>query len=196
MVRYALLLVSLFISANAFAGVTIHFKGQLENAAAVEQVANAACAVANAHSWRCEPVSNPKSQALDQITVRSLQELDGTPELTNANGVVIYPPEMSEPIYLVFGAKNKLDNFVKTQFAGPDTHVGVVEVLDAIEPFFLTLEITDEGRYWETRDRALLEEDLASASDQIEAIKLARPNVVGPIKRPDGRILDLVAGER
>ncbi len=196
MVRHIILMAGLLVSSNAIAGVTIHFKGQLESSVAVEQVASAACAVAKAHSWRCEPVSDPKSQALDHITLQSLQELDGSASLSNANGVVIYPAEMSEPLYLVFGAKHKLDNFIKTQFSGPDAHIGVIDIFDAIKPFFLALEVIDEGRYWETRDRALLEEDMTSVSAQIEAIKLQRPDVSGPIKRPDGRILDLVAGER
>lgn len=196
MVRHTFLLASLLVSSNAIAGVTIHFKGQVKSAADIEQVASAACAVARSHSWRCEHVSDPKSKALDHITVKSLQELDGSDSLSNANGVVIYPAEMSEPLYLVFGAKNKLDNFVKTQFSGPDIHIGVIEVFDAVKPFFLTLDVSDEGRYWETRNRALLEEDMASVSAQIDAIKLNQPNVTGPIKRPDGRILDLVAGER
>lgn len=196
MVRYIFLIAGLLASSNAIAGVTIHFKGQLESSASVEQIASAACAVAKAHSWRCEPVSDPKSQLLDRITLQSLQELDGSASLSKANGVVIYPAEMSEPLYLVFGAKDKLDNFIKTQFSGPNAHIGVIEIFDAIRPFFLTLEVTDEGRYWETRNRALLEEDMASVSAQIEAIKRQHPDATGPVKRPDGRILDLVAGER
>jgi hypothetical protein len=192
MVRPLLLFVGLFVSTNVLAGVTIHFKGQVTNAAAIEKIKSSACEIAKAHSWRCDPVSDPKSPVLDHITTQSLQELDGTSNLSVANGVVIYPADMSEPLYLVFGASNKLDNFVKTQFSGPETHLGVIEIFDSIKPFFLSLEIEDEGRYWETRNRALLEEDMGSVSAQIEAIKEQRPNVTGPVKRPDGRILDLV----
>jgi hypothetical protein len=138
-------------------------------------------------------VSDPKDLSLDHITLESLQELDGTPSLSVANGVVIYPADMSEPLYLVFGARNKLNNFIKTQFAGPETHIGVIEVFDTIKPFFRNLEIEDEGRYWETRNRAFLEEDMGSVSAQIEAIKAQQSNVTGPFKQPDGRILDLVS---
>ncbi|OOG57294.1 hypothetical protein [Rhodanobacter sp. C03] len=196
MVRHIFLFAILVFSGSAVAGVTIHFNGQLKDASDVEKVAEAACAVAKAKSWRCESVSGPKDAALDNITVQSLRELDGSADLSKANGVVIYPADMSEPLYLVFGAKNKLDNFIKTQFAGADTHIGVIEIFDAVKPFFRRLEITDEGRYWETRSRANLEEDLASVAAQIAAIKSQRPDVTGPVKRPDGRILDLVAGER
>jgi hypothetical protein len=100
---------------------------------------------------------------------------------------------MSEPLYLIFSATGKVDNFIKTQFAGADVHIGVIEVLDAVKPFFLNLAIEDEGRYWDTRNRSFLEEDMASVLIQIEAIKAQHPNAVGPVKRPDGRILDLVS---
>lgn len=196
MVRHILLFASFIFSGSAAAGVTIHFNGQLKGASTADNVAEAACAVAISKSWRCEPVSDPNDSSLDLITVQSLRELDGSDELSKANGVVIYPADMSEPLYLVFGAKNKMDNFIKTQFAGADTHIGVIEIFDAIKPFFSRLEIMDEGRYWETRSRANLEEDLASVSAQIAAIKSQQPGVTGPVKRPDGRILDLVAGER
>ena len=192
MVRHLLFLAGLLVSANALAGVTIHFNGQLKGAKAIEEVKSAACAVAKSHSWRCVPVSGPEDPSLDRITLQSLQELDGRPSLSAANGVVIYPAGMSEPLYLVFGARNKLNNFIKTQFAGPETHIGVIDVFDAIKPFFRSLEIEDEGRYWKTRNRAFLEEDMGSVFAQIEAIKTRQPNVTGPVKQPDGRILDLV----
>jgi hypothetical protein len=192
MVRHLLLLAGLIVSPNALAGVTIHFNGELKSAKSIEEVKSAACAVAKSHSWRCITVSDPKDLSLDYITLKSLQELDGTPSLTIADGVVIYPADMSEPLYLVFGARNKLNNFIKTQFAGPETHIEVIDVFDAIKPFFRSLEIVDEGRYWQTRNRAFLEEDMESVSAQIEAIKAQQSNVTGPIKQPDGRILDLI----
>jgi len=108
---------------------------------------------------------------------------------------VIYPAEMSEPLYLVFGGKGKLDNFIKTQFAGVDTHIDVINLLDAVKPFFKLLDIIDEGRYWETRSRDNLEEDMESVASQIAEIKLRHSKAFGPVKRPDGRILDLVANE-
>lgn len=153
MILRALILAGLIFPVSACAGVTIHFKGQLKVTATAEDVAEAACTVAKSRSWRCEPVSDPTNPALDRITVESLRKLDGANELSRATGAVIYPADMSEPLYLVFGAKGELDNFIKTQFAGADTHIGVIEIFDAVEPFFERFEIMDEGHYWETRSR-------------------------------------------
>ena len=192
MIRVLLISSILLFSTNAAAGVTIHFDGQLPNAAAIEKVTSAACSVAKSHSWRCESVSDAKNPALDQITLNSLKEGDSTASPAAANGVIIYPAAMSEPVYLVFSGKNATHNFVKTQFAGADTHIEIIELFDTIKPLFTKLDIQDEGRYWETRNRGFLEEDMKSVAAQIEAIKLSHPNVGGPVKRPDGRILDLV----
>lgn len=40
-----------------------------------------------------------------------------------------------------------------------------------------------------------LDKDMESVTSKIAEIKLRHPNAVGPVKRPDGRILDLVSGE-
>ncbi len=196
MILRSLLLAILIVPASAFAGVTIHFNGQLKDPATVNDVAEAACAVAASNAWSCTTVSSPDDPALDSITVESLRKLDEIGELSIANGVVIYPGDMSEPLYLVFGKNGKLDNFIKTQFAGTDTHIAVIGVFDAVQPFFEQLEIQDEGRYWATRSREKLDEDISSVASQIATIKLQNPNAIGPIKRPDGRILDLVSRER
>lgn len=135
MILQALLLAILIVPAIASAGVTIHFNGQLKETATPSDVAEAACSVAISHSWNCVSISSPTDPALDRITVESLRKLDDTEELLSANGVVIYPSDMSEPLHLVFGKSYKLDNFIKTQFAGADTHIAVIGVFDAVKPF-------------------------------------------------------------
>jgi len=49
--------------------------------------------------------------------------------------------------------------FVKTQFGRIESHVQIIELLDWLkERYISNLEVTDEGGYWETRDRQLLAE--------------------------------------
>lgn len=184
-----LLWLGLFVSAHASAGVTIHFEGQLEDAGSVGDVTRVACEAAKARAWTCTAITGPDDPLVDGITRDFLAKASGRP----ASGVVIQPPGMSEPLFLVFDERGRVANFIKTQFAGPEVHIGVVELLDAVKPHFARLDVEDEGRFWETRDRALLEEDMASVRAQIEGIKATRPDVDGPVKTAGGRILDLVA---
>ncbi|SEL55171.1 hypothetical protein SAMN05428989_1905 [Pseudoxanthomonas sp. GM95] len=181
------------LSCDAHAGVTIHFDGHLRQGIEIDDIASAACRSAEGLSWRCVLISGASDPKLDQITIDMLCELEGNQSRSSALGVVIYPNEMSEPLYLVVGEARAFKNFVKTQFAGANAHIGVIHILDAIKPFTDQLDVVDEGRYWTTRDRKLLEEDLASVASQMQMIKLQHPNAKGPIKRPDGRILDLAS---
>ena len=99
---------------------------------------------------------------------------------------------MSEPLYLVFGTSGRIQNFVKTQFAGVETHIKIVELLEQVRPLFTRLELEDEGGYAQTKDRQRLAREMEDVDIMIAKIKRDRPDAQGPVKRPDGRILDLV----
>lgn len=47
----------------------------------------------------------------------------------------------------------------KTQFADIDAHIALIELLDSLKKNYVSdLVVTDEGAYWETRDRRILAE--------------------------------------
>lgn len=183
-------MVMCFTRANA--GITIHFKGSVADDAAIEKIAEVACAEAQKNAWRCTRVVGEEIKSLDSITVKAIAKLDGSADFTKAKGVVVLMHEMSEPLYLVFGSSRQIDNFVKTQFAGADVHIRAVELLEKVKPHFTTLEVHDEGNYWESKDRAMLEKELDGIQAMMAKIKSQRSDAEGPVKRPDGRILDLV----
>jgi len=176
----------------AFAGITIHFKGSVVDDASVEKIADAACMEAQKNSWQCKPVAGEEIARLDGITAKSIARIENSTDLSKVKGVVVLMHEMSEPLYLVFGPSRRIDNFVKTQFAGATVHVHAVELLQKLKPFFATLEVMDEGGYWETKDRSKLEQELEAVQTMMANIKSKRTDVQGPVKRADGRILDLV----
>jgi hypothetical protein len=46
---------------------------------------------------------------------------------------------------------------VKTQFAGPDTHIAILKLIHYIkEKYFESFEMNDEGYYWEKWDEKIL----------------------------------------
>jgi len=99
---------------------------------------------------------------------------------------------MCEPIHLEFGNDLFCQDFVKTQFAGPEVHVQIIELFKRLEPHFKTLKIEDEGEYWETADRKRLQQNMDTVDRMIREAKAKNPAVRGPVKLPDGRIVDLI----
>src|SRR5258706_261799 len=84
-----------------------------------------------------------------------------------------------------------LQEFTKTQFAGVETHLEVLELLTAIKPFFRSLRVEDEGEYWNTGDVQILAGHLKRAQQAIEVELKKTPSAQAKVKTPDGRIMDL-----
>ncbi|MCK6692591.1 MAG: hypothetical protein L6Q97_10870 [Thermoanaerobaculia bacterium] len=71
---------------------------------------------------------------------------------------------------------------VKTQFAGPDVHIALVKLLKYLEKKYLdAVEVTDEGDYWETEDRARLEKNFDTLTHFIKVVGDALENYQGPM---------------
>ena len=185
--------VGLWLAAShALAGITIHFEGRAADAAAVERILETASAAAAENGWPFRRVVDGEVGELDPGTVKMIEEAEGSGAPAPVRGIVIYPHAMSEPLYIVFGPKSRTKNFVKTQFAGAATHVKVVELLERVAPLFTDLDVDDEGQYWGSHDRARLDRHLEAASSALDTIHAQSPQARGPVKRPDGRIQDIV----
>lgn len=150
----------------AFAGVTIHYEGTAETAAAAKAVIAAAVAFARGRWW---------------------------PVTTLGDGVVLRPHERSEPIELRFQGRTLRPSWVKTQFAGVATHLAVIDLLRRLVPMLRTLSVEDEGGYWETGDRGVLL-DAFQEVDELLARELRKPATSGPYLLPSGRIVDVLTG--
>jgi hypothetical protein len=58
---------------------------------------------------------------------------------------------------------------MKTQFAGPDTHVWVIGLLRYLKKRYISnLEVSDESEYWDTGDRRKLEEDMTLLNGKLQ----------------------------
>ena len=180
------------LACTAHAGITIHFEGTAASDAAVRKIVDTTAQRAEKHGWRYQRIGAGEVATLDGVTLRMIDEAEGSKAPSDVRGIVVYPHEMSEPLYLVFGPKRRTKNFVKTQFAGADVHVRLVELLESLKPLFAELEVDDEGEYWSTHDRAKLERHLSSALAAMDALRINTAGARGPVKRPDGRILDIV----
>ena len=60
---------------------------------------------------------------------------------------------------------------VKTQYAGPETHIGVIGLLKYLKKLYIPdLEVQDEGGYWETGNFKILKEKMDFVGEKIAAV--------------------------
>jgi len=178
-------------------GVTIHYNGRAKNRAAVDRIMHAVMVMASEWEWPFAQVEDPDGEivrmcreardAEEQARVKaegtdreslgiSFVSEDGS----GADGVEVYqgpvymmvvnPGEGCEPLRLMFDRDHRMDGFTKTQYGPVETHVRMCRILRAIERHFEVLEVYDESGYWDTEDRAVLEERIGTEHNTKEGL--------------------------
>ena len=106
-----------------------------------------------------------------------LESAQGDPKVIRLKGI-LFSPTKCEPVFLTFTPEGWSSSFlnlqipeqiaeigsmlmycinVKTQYAGEDIHIALVHLLKYLEKkYFSYAEVSDEGEYWETMDKAVL----------------------------------------
>lgn len=166
-------------------GVTIHFEGKLKSADALAQVIAIVEHFAAEENW---PASRFKEAS------KVLERMDGEEEWNYegpTQGIIIQP-ENTEPFILEFDNALYVQEYCKTQFAPIETHIQLIEILRAIEPYFGDLEVIDEGEYWNTDDAELLRKNIKDCFKAIEKAKKNDDTLDGPFVLESGRIIDLM----
>jgi hypothetical protein len=166
-------------------GVTIHFEGQLKNEVAYQQLLEEVSSIAKAEGWSSEAI---ESRVTTLSRVRDEQDWD---YVGPVKGIVISIAEDCDPVRLEFDRDLYVQEFAKTQFAGVEAHLKVLELLKALRPFFHDLKV-DEGEYWETGNLRGLTEHMNRAQKAIEAELEKYSHGRMKVKTPSGRIMDLV----
>ena len=168
-------------------GLTIHFKGQLSSAAAYEKLLAAARSFAYEQHCSITTVEE-ESKHLSRVTDDE-KDWNYTGPVT---GVRIDLKPDCEPLVLEFDTDFYIQEYVKTQFAGADTHALIVGFLRRVEPLFMHLGVFDETEFWETDDLQLLRENLARCQSAIEEMAAQHPGCQYKVHTPYGRIIDLI----
>lgn len=164
MLKLFALLIVLAIPSVSSAGVTIHYSGKVANTSKVKQVYKVAQSYATERKWKVESIHD---------------------------GIKIYPHEWCEPINLIFSDTTLSENFVKTQFAGPEIHKEVVGLFKAMKPMMVQFKVEDEGEYWETSDYKKLKANIDKTNEMMKKHKSENPRLRGPNRLPNGLIVDL-----
>ena len=168
-------------------GVTIHFEGQLPDddkyAALLEEIS----AVAVPHGWPIREI-NEVEMALNRIVDE--QSVDYLGPVT---GIELLPHPRADPLRFEFDRHLFMQQYCKTQFAGVEAHIEVIELLRRVGPLFVKFDVFDEGQYWETGDRSILQGNLDTVKAMIAKAMHEDPTARGPLRLPSGRVVDFVS---
>ena len=145
-------------------GITIHFQGYLKDWNLLDDTIQITEEYAKSNGWKY---------------TRSVK------------GITVIPSENCDPLNLEFDENLHIDDFCKTQFAGMDIHIKILELLKKIRKNFNIMEIYDESEFLENGDKKLLKNKIAECFLVMEEYKRKNPNAHGPVKTPEGRMIDL-----
>lgn len=167
-------------------GVTIHFEGQLLNEGAFSALIDAASTFAKENGWGKELFELPN------VTLLRVRDEADWDYVGPVKGIQVFPHDDCDPIRLEFDRDLYIQEYTKTQFAGSNIHLKVLDLLALLQPFFSTFRINDEGEYWETKNLTTLMEHMHRTQQVIEDMLREDPSAAMKVKTPDGRIIDLI----
>lgn len=167
-------------------GVTIHFEGQLKSDKDFDSVMTKAKNFAKKNGMPHNSFFEP-SKKLGRVKNEQDWDYEGS-----TKGIKIQPDKNSDPLWLEFDKDHYIQEFCKTQFAGINVHLQIISLLKEMQPHFIELEVTDEGEYWNTNDKSLLQECFDHFFDAVEKAKIENSKLNGPYRLQDGRLIDLM----
>jgi hypothetical protein len=149
-------------------GVTIHYSGTLINLAEKERFLKEAATLAAAMGWEIEADADSKI------------------------GVTFLPSHDCEPLEFNFDENGSIESWVKTQFAGAEVHIQIIDFLAQISSHFSALTIDDEEEFWETHNQEILQDHFDQITAVLEDMRMENPGARGPLRMENRRIVDLI----
>ena len=167
-------------------GVTIHFEGRLKSNQAFSSLLFHIEEIGRAETLLTERFENSDAK-LGRGSEEGPWDYVGP-----TKGVLLYLHEDCEPLRLEFDRELYVQEWVKTQFAGVDTHIRLIQILRDIETLFENLVVNDEGEYWESENQAILEGHIRACNEVIAEFAAKNPRAQVKVKEPNGRLTDLI----
>jgi hypothetical protein len=177
-------------------GLTIHYSARLKSMDLLPQLIHEVADICQSIGWEYDTVDEIVKMKDD---VSFTPPLDDNKNI-HLKGIMFHPPNCesviltflssgwtSSPIHLQ-GAKKyqMIDNeplfkgfpklvymmHTKTQRAGPDTHIAILKLFKYLEKkYFAEMNVSDEGNYWETSDKAVLQERFDEYTGLINSVR-------------------------
>jgi hypothetical protein len=160
-------------------GITIFAQGKLKGIEVIPRLIEYIKSTAGEYGWKYHVINDDFDARLDAALSSGNSEgcsahIKGSLGL---KGIVLNIDPGSEPLAVLFDQTGVLTDMLqqlawiqnnkqgerftvcKTQFGNIDTHIRIVELLDELKQSYIdNLVVSDEGGYWESRDRRLLAE--------------------------------------
>lgn len=171
-------------------GITIHYNGKLDDPRALDELLIAAKSFCHGHQWKYHEIDDRVLGKVERWIPSDDEEVHTETARVDdrQRGLLIHPHPESETVWLTFNQAGELcfympqsnsghywENkllFTKTQFAPIEIHIAICDLLHLIQGnYFPSLQVSDEGEYWETRDREHLAQkigDLSAIMDRLE----------------------------
>jgi hypothetical protein len=152
-------------------GISIHYNGSLDDPGKKDEFIEELEAIASELKWSSEKIEG-------NIDSHNL----------HCKGVLIGPHKKSEPLaFIIIDDGRLIDlpslilgriddryswyNSIKTQYAPIEIHIAVIKLLKYIKKKFISsLEVIDEGDYWQTEDNDILYEKMSFVSSKIDLL--------------------------
>jgi hypothetical protein len=168
-------------------GVTIHFEGRLRSRRDLALLVELARGTAERLGWPHRPIAEERAHL---ARVREEEDWDYVGPTT---GIEVLPHERCDPLRLEFDSDLYIQEFIKTQFAGPAVHAQVVQFLRTLEPHFDSLAVEDEGELWSGGDNATLQEHFSAFETALAEYLREHPEAEGPVRLESGRWVDVIS---
>jgi hypothetical protein len=167
-------------------GITVHFEGHLRDEGAYGRTMAIALKFAECNGWTTRAISEDKVK-LSRVRNETDWNYEGP-----TKGLELLPHPSSEPVRLEFDKNLYIQEYTKTQFAPPEIHKALVHLLDELAPLFVSLEVVDEGEYYESRNEDLLLQLRDECFEMLDELLYKDKTLRGPVRLPSGRIADLI----
>ena len=169
-------------------GVTIHYRGTMDDRGQIEDLQRELADIAACMGWETHRLDDD----WDVPTSATLEHGERGAKIKGhlgLKGISLIPPENGEALSFYVDANGHLRSimdmiwqsegqsdigwcFTKTQFVGPDVHIWIIGLLKYLQKlYFSNLQVSDEGEFWETGNRATLEAKMSLINEKINELQ-------------------------
>ncbi len=198
-------------------GVTIHYRGKLKSPDLIKTLMDEVEEICISNDWHYQLLNNETPKAEATLTNPfALEDFESDPDFEferdrfqgDLRGITFEPHEESETVTFLFDTEGVLRSifssifkkkgkytwcFVKTQFAGVETHVRIINLMAYLKTkYFKKFEIHDDGGYYPDNNTEELQNRLDYLNNAISTVHDVFENIsINNSKSPDEFIDDI-----
>jgi len=170
-------------------GLTIHYNGKIKSPSLIPELIHEVEDICRTMNWKHQTIDRVlKGVPEDYVNLLGITPGEGY----RAHGISFQVHKDAESVMLSFGPDGRTlspmalyrpdltdwaddmlahYSFTKTQFAGPEAHAAVCRLMKYLAgKYFLYLEVSDEGDFYETENMAALERKFNAYGDAVDQV--------------------------